>query len=174
MGDQTHRTSCLELLVSAVAAWNTVYLEQAATAFNEAGEQIPDEFLPHIGNHGWEHINLLGHYNFDRVRLGPSMICDHYAQVRRWKTATCWIHKTCFTSSPQLSGGEEVKICHLNFLAGVFPEKMSGPLSAMRWSRVFPTMFHHPTFSRVSPSAGSGGGAAITTAARSIRLQPKR
>jgi TnpA family transposase len=63
--DQTHRTSCLELLVSAIAAWNTVYVEQAVTAQKEAGEDIPDEYLPHIGNHGWEHINLLGRYNFD-------------------------------------------------------------------------------------------------------------
>lgn len=48
--DQTHRTSCLELLVSAIAAWNTVYVERAVTALIEAGEDIPDEYLPHIGN----------------------------------------------------------------------------------------------------------------------------
>lgn len=63
--DQTHRTSCLELLVSAIAAWNTVYVERAVAALKEAGEEIPDEYLPHIGNHGWEHISLLGHYSFD-------------------------------------------------------------------------------------------------------------
>jgi len=69
--DQTHRTSCLELLVSAIAAWNTVYVERAVTAFREAGEDLPDEYLPHIGNHGYEHINLLGHYSFDPREARP-------------------------------------------------------------------------------------------------------
>jgi TnpA family transposase len=63
--DQMHRTSCLKLLVAAIAAWNTVYLEGAIAAMQEAGEEIPEHYFPHIGNHGWEHINLLGRYNFD-------------------------------------------------------------------------------------------------------------
>lgn len=42
-----------------------MYVERAASALTEAGEEIPEQYLSHIGNHGWEHINLLGHYSFD-------------------------------------------------------------------------------------------------------------
>lgn len=62
--DQVHRASCLHLLIAAINTWNTVYLAHALAVLRAEGRPVPDEYVPHITPLGWEHINLLGHYNF--------------------------------------------------------------------------------------------------------------
>jgi TnpA family transposase len=69
--EQTHRASCLHLLIAAIAAWNTVYLTRAVNALREAGEEVPDELLAHVLPLGWEHIILLGRYEFNPTEARP-------------------------------------------------------------------------------------------------------
>ena len=61
---QYRRISCLMLLISAVAAWNTVYLQHSVTTLRQQGLDIPDEHLQHISPLKARHINLLGEYRF--------------------------------------------------------------------------------------------------------------
>jgi TnpA family transposase len=62
--DQTHRASCLLILIAAIAVWNTTYLADAVAALRAEGEDIPDALLQHLSPLGWGHINLLGRYQF--------------------------------------------------------------------------------------------------------------
>jgi TnpA family transposase len=65
--DQVHRASCLHLLIAAIAAWTTPYLEDAIAAVRADGIPVPEEYLAHISPIAWEHVLLLGQYLF---RLG--------------------------------------------------------------------------------------------------------
>ncbi len=62
--DQIHRSSCLHLLIAAIAAWNTIYLTEAFTTLRRRGEEISETTGAHIAPLGWEHINLIGNYHF--------------------------------------------------------------------------------------------------------------
>jgi TnpA family transposase len=64
LADQTHRASCLMILIAAIAVWNTTYLAEAVASLRTEGEDIPDELLQHLSPLGWGHINLLGRYQF--------------------------------------------------------------------------------------------------------------
>jgi TnpA family transposase len=64
LAEQTHRASCLLILIAAITVWNTTYLADAVAALRAAGEIIPDELLQHLSPLGWGHINLLGRYQF--------------------------------------------------------------------------------------------------------------
>lgn len=64
LADQTHRASCLVLLIAAIAVWNTTYLAEAVAALRAEGESIGEELLVHLSPLGWGHINLLGRYQF--------------------------------------------------------------------------------------------------------------
>jgi hypothetical protein len=46
----------LQLLISAIVLWNTVYISRAVDALRAKGVNIPDEYLQHISPLGWEHI----------------------------------------------------------------------------------------------------------------------
>jgi TnpA family transposase len=67
--DQTHRASCLLILMAAIAVWNTTYLADAVEQLRAQGEEVPAEHLMHLSPMGWSHINLLGRYQF---RPAPS------------------------------------------------------------------------------------------------------
>ncbi len=54
--NQQHRTSGLNLLVTAVILWNTRYLNRAIARLR-AVEPVPDELLAHLSPLGWEHVN---------------------------------------------------------------------------------------------------------------------
>ena len=60
--NQRYRASGLNLVVAAIALWNTVYLERAIKMLRERGQVIPDDLLAHLSPLGWEHINLTGDY----------------------------------------------------------------------------------------------------------------
>lgn len=62
---QMNRASSLMLLVSAISAWNMVYLDKVVKTLRAEYEEVPEEILPHISPLGWEHINFLGKYDFD-------------------------------------------------------------------------------------------------------------
>ncbi len=62
---QMNRASSLMVIVSAIVAWNTVYLTKVVSALQTVGEAVPEEYLSHISPLGWEHINFLGRYLFD-------------------------------------------------------------------------------------------------------------
>ena len=51
----------LNLVVAAVALWNTVYLEKAVVKVRQRW-LVPDDHLTYLSPLGWEHINLTGDY----------------------------------------------------------------------------------------------------------------
>jgi TnpA family transposase len=60
--NQRHRASGLNLIVSAIILWNTVYLDRAARHLRERGIDVPDTLIAHVAPLGWEHISLTGDY----------------------------------------------------------------------------------------------------------------
>jgi TnpA family transposase len=62
--DQMHRASCLHLLMAAITAWNTIYLTEAFATLRRQDEEIAETTVAHIAPLGWEHINLIGKYQF--------------------------------------------------------------------------------------------------------------
>ena len=66
---QAFRASGLNLVVSAIVHWNTVYIERAVTHLRKMHREIPDHLLRHISPLSWEHINLTGIYTWDSKHL---------------------------------------------------------------------------------------------------------
>lgn len=66
--NQRYRASGLNLVVSAIVLWNTVYLERAVQALRDSGKEVDDKLLPHLSPLGWEHINLTGDYIWRQSR----------------------------------------------------------------------------------------------------------
>lgn len=55
--NQRHRASGLNLVVTAITLWNTVYLERA-TEHMAKSRQFDPNLLQHVSPLSWEHINL--------------------------------------------------------------------------------------------------------------------
>lgn len=68
---QAFRASGLNLVVSAIVHWNTVYLDRAVKELKRAGRNIPESLLRHISPLSWEHINLTGIYTWDSEQHLP-------------------------------------------------------------------------------------------------------
>ena len=66
--NQRYRASGLNLVVSAIVLWNTVYLERAVQALRDSGKNVDDKLLPHLSPLSWEHINLTGDYIWRQSR----------------------------------------------------------------------------------------------------------
>ena len=62
---QAFRASGLNLVVSAIVHWNTVYLGRATAHLRQLGRKIDNELLKHASPLSWEHINLTGIYTWD-------------------------------------------------------------------------------------------------------------
>ena len=60
--DQQYRASALNLVVSAITVWNTIYIEKAVQHLRNKGWEITDKHLEHLTPLGWEHISLTGDY----------------------------------------------------------------------------------------------------------------
>jgi TnpA family transposase len=60
--DQQYRASALNLVVSTIVAWNTIYIEKAVEHLHNKGWEITDKHLEHLTPLGWEHISLTGDY----------------------------------------------------------------------------------------------------------------
>ena len=65
---QCYRASGLNLVVSAIILWNTVYLEKAI-AKRQKQQNVPKDYLTYLSPLGWDHINLTGDYVW---KLDPS------------------------------------------------------------------------------------------------------
>jgi hypothetical protein len=50
------RASGLNLAVSAIILWNTVYLSRVVESFRAEGHNLPDDVIRHISPQIWEHI----------------------------------------------------------------------------------------------------------------------
>jgi len=59
---QSNRASGLNLVTTAMAVWNTVYLGRAVEALRAGGVEVSDKLLAHLSPLGWEHIGLTGDY----------------------------------------------------------------------------------------------------------------
>jgi hypothetical protein len=59
---QAFRASGLNLVVSAIVHWNTVYLGRAVDHLRHQGRIIPPAVLKHVSPLSCEHINLTGTY----------------------------------------------------------------------------------------------------------------
>ncbi|MFT2215515.1 Tn3 family transposase, partial [Rhizobium giardinii] len=68
---QAFRASGLNLVVSAIVHWNTVYLSRATAHLRQQGRIVPDDLLKHVSPLSWEHINLTGIYSWDTEQQMP-------------------------------------------------------------------------------------------------------
>jgi TnpA family transposase len=75
---QAFRASGLNLVVSAIVHWNTVYLERAMDHLRRQGRILPIEVLKHVSPLSWEHINLTGTYPWGEK---PSLV-DGFRPLR--------------------------------------------------------------------------------------------
>jgi TnpA family transposase len=67
--NQQYRASGLNLLIAAIAYWNTVYLGRAADHLRHSGVQIDESLLAHVSPLGWSHIGLTGDYLWEDASL---------------------------------------------------------------------------------------------------------
>jgi len=65
---QAFRASGLNLVVSAIIYWNTVYMSRAVDSLRAEGHELPDSIIRHVSPQIWEHINLTGIYDWVRDR----------------------------------------------------------------------------------------------------------
>ena len=54
----------MHLLIAAIAAWTTPYVEDAIAAVRAEGIDVLEEYIAHISPIAWEHVHLLGQYTF--------------------------------------------------------------------------------------------------------------
>jgi TnpA family transposase len=64
--NQEHRASGLNLVIAAIAYWNTLYLERAVEHLRGRGEPVAEELLAHVSPMGWAHVGLTGDYLWER------------------------------------------------------------------------------------------------------------
>jgi len=79
---QAFRASGLNLVVSAIIHWNTVYLGRAVDHLRRHGRIIRPEVLKHVSPLSWEHINLTGTYAWGE----QPVLVDGFRPLRLPKT----------------------------------------------------------------------------------------
>jgi TnpA family transposase len=60
--NQEHRASGLNLVIAAIALWNTLYMERAVEHLRAREAAAPDALLAHLSPMGWAHVSLTGDY----------------------------------------------------------------------------------------------------------------
>jgi TnpA family transposase len=70
---QLNRASALSLVINAIIVWYTEYLWLAAEELARRGQPVPDEMWTHITPLHWEHILLIGRYQFDESTRGTDL-----------------------------------------------------------------------------------------------------
>jgi TnpA family transposase len=68
LANQEYRASGLNLLIAAIAYWNTIYLDQATQHLRTIGAAFDPGLLAHLSPMGWAHISLTGDYLWDQAR----------------------------------------------------------------------------------------------------------
>ena len=85
--NQEFRASGLNLLIAAIAYWNTIYLDRAAQHLTASGVPFDDALLAHLSPMGWAHISLTGDYLWHRAKqLAPGefrSLNDPMARLKR-------------------------------------------------------------------------------------------
>jgi TnpA family transposase len=69
---QAFRASGLNLVVSAIVHWNTVYFARVVDSLKGKGTTIPSHLLKHVSPISWEHINLTGTYSWRTEPMDPT------------------------------------------------------------------------------------------------------
>ena len=69
---QAFRASGLNLVVSAIVHWNTVYFARVVDSLKGKGRTIPSHLLKHVSPISWEHINLTGTYSWRTEPTDPA------------------------------------------------------------------------------------------------------
>ena len=62
----------LNLVVSAIVHWNTVYVARIVGSLKGKGRTIPGHLLKHVSPISWEHINLTGIYSWRTEPTDPT------------------------------------------------------------------------------------------------------
>ncbi len=62
---QSEQALCLAIVVNAIIAWNTVYIQRVLDQLRANGEVIATSEIEHISPLARQHIHLYGHYPFD-------------------------------------------------------------------------------------------------------------
>ncbi len=65
-----NQLGALGLVVNTIILWNTLYLQSAVKQLEAMGEELLDEDVARVSPLRWQHINMLGRYNFV---LSPSV-----------------------------------------------------------------------------------------------------
>ncbi len=60
--NQEHRASGLNLVIAAIALWNTLYMERGVEHLRAREVAAPDALLAHLSPMGWAHVSLTGDY----------------------------------------------------------------------------------------------------------------
>jgi TnpA family transposase len=71
LADQEHRASGLNLIIAAIACWNTICLDRAVDRLRGQGVSVPKHLLPHISPLGWGHVALTGDDLWDSGTTDP-------------------------------------------------------------------------------------------------------
>ena len=64
---QQFRASGLNLVIAAIAYWNSTYIADAMAHLRHQGEPVSDELLAHTSPLTWEHIGFSGDFLWDRA-----------------------------------------------------------------------------------------------------------
>jgi Tn3 transposase DDE domain len=80
--NQRYRAYGLNLAVSAIILWNTVYLSRAVAELRSRGEIISDDLLARVAPLGWEHITLQR-----RLRLAHRALQNDFRPLRNPRSA---------------------------------------------------------------------------------------
>ncbi len=60
--NQEHRASGLNLVIAAIALWNTLYMQRAVEHLRAREVAAPDALIAHLSPMGWAHVGLTGDY----------------------------------------------------------------------------------------------------------------
>jgi len=80
--NQRYRASGLNLIVTAITLWNTVYMERALGALR-ADRSIEDNLVAHLSPLSWEHIHLTGDYVWHANKRVAKAVSDHFDAAAR-------------------------------------------------------------------------------------------
>jgi TnpA family transposase len=69
------RASALNLVVTAIIYWNTLYMGRVVDAICSGGEAVPAHLLDSLSPLGWEHVNLTGDYLWEETPRRDESIC---------------------------------------------------------------------------------------------------
>ncbi len=66
---QLNRATALSLVINAIVVWNTRYLAAAGAELARRQRAVPEDAWPHLSPILWEHVQLVGHYQFTEPEI---------------------------------------------------------------------------------------------------------